>query len=204
MGKISVHNLPRLLSGFGAVLLSLYFMVCYRADVAIVVASVYFTIACLTDTLRTRIPNWLNLGMVVTAVTINTLHAGWSGLGQSISGLLLGIALLLFPYIMGGFGAGDVKALGALGALTGPMALLHIFVYMALYGGGLAVLHILFNRNLTEKIHAGWVSAKAAALSRDPAQLKPGKTEPLRFPYAAAIACGYYSYIAWGGIALPI
>jgi len=112
------------------------------------------------------------------------------------------VGLLLLPYMLGGFGAGDVKALGALGALTGPVPLLHVFVYMALFGGGMAILHYLFSKNLKSKIQAGWICVKASALCGDIKSLKPDNTEPLRFPYAAAIAFGYYTYIVWGELVL--
>lgn len=200
MGAFSNKALPGRLSGFGAAALSLYFLFEYRAEASIAVASIYFLIACITDTLKTKIPNVLNLVLGCTGLVINGTQSGWSGIVSSLLGLVLGIGLLLLPYAMGGFGAGDVKALGALGALTGPSDLLHIFIYMAFYGGGMAVLHYLFNQNLKMKIHEGWSSVKASALSRDISQLKPDKGEPLRFPYAAAIAFGYYSYITWGGI----
>lgn len=101
---------------------------------------------------------------------------------------------------MGGMGAGDVKALGALGALLGPIPLLHVFVYMGLIGGLMAVLHYLFERNLKEKA-AEWIqSIKATTLTGDVSMIIPTKTESLRFPYAAAIAFGYYTFLAFGEV----
>ncbi|MBW2186737.1 MAG: prepilin peptidase [Deltaproteobacteria bacterium] len=46
--------------------------------------------------------------------------AGFSGFTTSVAGLVTGLLLLIIPYLMGGMGAGDVKALAALGALLGP------------------------------------------------------------------------------------
>ena len=200
MGNNGLHKFPRHLTGAGAMALSLYFLIDQRADLSVVVASTYFFLACATDTLQARIPNLLNLALAIVGITIHLVMSGGSGLLYSLAGLALGIGLLLLPYLMGGFGAGDVKALGALGALIGPEPLLHVFVYMAFCGGAMALLHYIFNTSLKQKTREWLVSVKASALTRDPRLLKPGKTEPLRFPYAAAIAFGYYSYLTWGGI----
>ena len=115
-------------------------------------------------------------------------------------GMATGLGLLIVPYLMGGLGAGDVKALAALGALVGPKPIVQIFVYMALIGGMLAILHYACSRNLKERIAHWWLSLKIAAMTSDPAHLKPQTREPLRFPYAAAIALGYYTWLLRGDV----
>lgn len=200
MEKPGLKNVPRNLTGLGATVLSFYFLINQRADPIIVAASIFFILACTTDTLQARIPNVLTFGLALCGLAMNTTMHGGAGLMTSLLGLALGIGLLLLPYMMGGFGAGDVKALGALGALLGPKPLLHVFVYMAFCGGAMAILHYMFNTNLKEKSREWLVSVKASVLTGDPRQLKPQQTETMRFPYAAAIAFGYYSYLVWGGI----
>lgn len=152
------------------------------------------------DTRHSRIPNVLNAALALAGLSINTVGSGWSGFSLSLGGAALGIGLLLVPWLMGGFGAGDVKALGALGALIGPVPLLHVFVYMAFFGGGMAILHYIFERDLKQKTVEWWSCAKASALTMDPRLLKPSHSEPLRFPYAAAICFGYYTYLTFGGV----
>ena len=195
-----LRNLPRMLTGIGAAVLALWFLIGQRAELAVAAASIYFALACAMDTVHARIPNVLNAALALAGLAINIASSGWSGFLFSLSGLGLGIGLLLLPYLMGGFGAGDVKALGALGALIGPQPLLHVFVYMAFYGGAMAVIHYLCNRDLVEKSREWWACAKACALTGDPRQFKPADGEPLRFPYAAAIAFGYYTWIIRGGV----
>lgn len=202
MGGVVIKHLPRYAAGYAATGLSAYYLVMWRSDLAIVATSIYFILACLTDTHKAKIPNVLNLSLAVAGVGINVAAQGWGGLVQSLLGMALGIGLLLIPYIMGGFGAGDVKALGALGAIVGPAALLHVFIYMAFCGGAMAVLHYLANRNLAAKAQELWLSLKTAAISRSASELVPGKKEPLRFPYATAIAFGYYAHLAFGKIHL--
>jgi prepilin peptidase CpaA len=71
---------------------------------------------------------------------------------------------------------------------------------MGLIGGGMAILHYLFERNLKEKSAEWLVSIKAVVITNDPNMIIPTKTESLRFPYAAAIAFGYYTYLTFGAV----
>jgi len=195
---------PSHITGLIAVTISIYFMIAHRHDLSIVVASIYFTLACTTDTLKCKIPNLLNACLLVAGVTIFTTNFGMAGLLSSLCGLGLGLALLLLPYIMGGIGAGDVKALAALGALIGPYDILHVFIYMGLYGGVIAVVHYCHKANIKDVLHEAWSSVCAAAFTRDVEYAlpkKPGaRRTSMRFPYSAAIALGYYSFVYWGGL----
>lgn len=200
MKQAETSKIPRLFAGLVAIGISVFALFAFRGDPAIVTASLFFILACGTDTLQARIPNLLTVSLASAGLTFNTLTHGWSGTLGSLIGLAVGFLLLLLPYLMGGFGGGDVKTLAALGALAGPQAILHIFVYMAFFGGAMAVLHYLCNTDLKNKAREWWCCAKASALARDPRLLRPAKSETLRFPYAAAIAFGYYTYIWRGGV----
>jgi prepilin peptidase CpaA len=201
-GKFEIT--PSHITGLIAVTVSTYFLIMHRDDLSIVVASIYFTLACTTDTLKCKIPNLLNACLLVAGIIISPTNLGVPGLLSSLSGLGLGLALLLLPYLMGGMGAGDVKALGALGALIGPYDILHVFIYMGLYGGVLAVVHYCYKANTKNVLREAWFSVCAAVLTRKVEYAlpkKPGaRRTSMRFPYSAAIALGYYSFVYWGGI----
>jgi len=169
-------------------------------DATLAPVSIYLILACAIDTLKSKIPNLLNAGLALAGLALFFYHDGWTGLLTSLLGMTLGLGLLLLPWLMGGMGAGDVKALGALGAVLGPEHVFHVFLYMGLYGGMLAILHYLFARNIKAKAVEWMDSFKATVLTKDPGMLVPAKTEPLRFPYAAAIAFGYYTYLTYGGV----
>lgn len=200
MGGFGAKSFARYLTGYCALLVSAGFLVHNRTDLLIVVTSVYFIIACVTDTHKARIPNFLNLTLALCGIGMNTFIHGWSGAADSLTGLALGLLLLLIPYLMGGFGAGDVKALGALGAVTGPLAILNIFIYMAFFGGAMAVLHYLCQGNLTEKIRQFSLRLRLIALTGEASCMTPDNRETLRFPYVAAIAFGYYAYLSRGAL----
>jgi len=86
-----------------------------------------------------KIPNLITLPMSLAGLIWHGYLNGIAGFGFSIAGLLLGIAIFIIPYIMGGMGAGDVKLLGAAGAilgvkgvtLTAVLSILIGFIYAA-------------------------------------------------------------------------
>jgi prepilin peptidase CpaA len=204
LGRERVEITPSLITGLIAVTLSISSLVIHQEEFTIVVASIFFTLACTTDTFKCKIPNLLNACLLVAGIVIFTVNFGIQGFLLSLCGLGLGFVLLLLPYLMGGMGAGDVKALGALGALIGPYDLLQVFIYMGLYGGALALLHYCYNNNIKDTIRDAWLSVCASVLTREFDHIVPPKSgersTSMRFPYSAAIAFGYYSFIYWGGI----
>ncbi len=198
MGGSGIGQYPRLITGYGAAAVSAFFLIRYRAELPIVATSLYFILVCITDTRKSKIPNLLNFSLAVFGITYGFIISSWSGISYSVLGMLLGIMLLMIPYMLGGFGAGDVKALGAVGAVSGPEAILYIFIYMAFWGGGMAILHYACNRDLVGKVRNLLTTLKTATITLDAAEFAPVKNETLRFPYAAAIALGYYTYIYHG------
>ena len=110
------------------------------------------------EDLRTRkIPNYLTFGAALAGLAYNLAVSGWVGLGDGLLGLLLGFGFLILPYIMGGTGAGDVKALAALGAWLGPTGTLYLFCYMAIAGGVMSLAVLIGKGILWQKIRQVWV-----------------------------------------------
>ena len=87
------------------------------------------------DVKTRRIPNYLTLGTAVAGLAYNFMSHGLNGLADGFLGMLLGFACLILPYLWGGMGAGDVKALAALGAWLGPKLTVFLFCYMGIAGG---------------------------------------------------------------------
>jgi prepilin peptidase CpaA len=152
--------------------------------------------------LRTRrIPNYLTLGTAVAGLAFNGMTHGLSGLADGFLGMCLGFACLILPYLWGGMGAGDVKALAALGAWLGPKLTLLLFCYMGIAGGVIAVGYLVWQGRLWEKIKQGWTFLLNLILCRpagphqslNPAQLTEG------IPYGVAIAVGMLVLVGVGG-----
>lgn len=187
----------RYLSGLAAMALALAHLR-PGESLPLLFASAFLFLCCATDTFRGEIPNPLNLTLIVCALLYHGGNSGLSGIGTALLGLLLGGSLLMIPYLLGGTGGGDVKALAALGALLGPAAIFQMFLITGLIGGGLALLHYLAVRvpqaDRQHPLRAFLGTGDWQALRPQAAAAKE------RFPYAAALCFGFFVYHVWGGL----
>jgi prepilin peptidase CpaA len=92
-------------------------------------------VAAVTDVRNGRIPNWLTGSLTVFGMGVQSWQHGWDGFLFSLGGLGMGLACLMFFYIKGGMGAGDVKLLGAIGTILGPSQVVFAFAFAAMLGG---------------------------------------------------------------------
>jgi len=97
-------------------------------------------IAMVTDSVRGRIYNWLTFPAILAGWLLNLYSGGLESFGYSILGTVVGILLYLPAAAFGLMGMGDVKLLGALGALGGSSFVISIF----LYSSALGIPHALF------------------------------------------------------------
>lgn len=103
-------------------------------------------ICFITDLKEQKIYNKVIFPCLAMAVFLHGIYFGLDGLKGSIIGFAVGFGILLIPYFMGGIGAGDVKLLALIGAIKGSIFVLNTAVYMALIGGVIAFVIILFHR----------------------------------------------------------
>lgn len=106
--------------------------------ISVPIAGILFTaliFAAASDLRFQKIPNPLNFSVIVFSVSYYGWTHGLDGLLFSISGMFLGVALLIGPYLLGGMGAGDAKLMGAVGAVLGPKGVFISFLYTAIVGG---------------------------------------------------------------------
>jgi len=131
-----------------------------------------------------RIPNWLTLsGMALGLLIAYLNHA----LASSIIGLLIGFGFLFIFYVFGGVGGGDVKLMGASGALLGVHLIQPALVYTAFIGAFLAIMMLIWRRDFWLRIALGF--KKLAFWRKDPvAELQ--HPAPIAVPYGMAIALG--------------
>jgi prepilin peptidase CpaA len=149
-----------------------------------------------------KIPNYLTLGTALAGLAYNLILHGWGGLVDGVLGLLLGFGLLILPYVLGGMGAGDVKALAALGAWLGPKGTIFLFCYMGIAGGIMALAVLIWKGILWQKIQRGWAFLLNLVLCREhgfsmaqtPIRETPG------IPYGVAIALGMGALLLTGGL----
>ena len=118
--------------------------------------------AAIVDVMTHRIPNALIGPALVVALTTAAITAGGHGLIMAVSGLAVGLGMLLPLHILGGMGAGDVKLLGVSGAFLGPVGALTAALATFIVGGVLGVLYIGWRRLRRDYEHQ-----PAAASARD-------------------------------------
>jgi prepilin peptidase CpaA len=97
------------------------------------------SLACVTDLNSRRIPNGLTFGAALLGFLYQFLSGGFDGLGQAAAGWVVGAAIFIVPFALGGLGGGDVKLLAALGAWLGPADVLWLSLYAGVAGGVLAI-----------------------------------------------------------------
>ena len=91
---------------------------------------VVLVIAAVIDGWKLKVPNWITFPLILGGWIYSTACFGWEGLGWSLLGTIVGLALLLPAYAIGGMGAGDVKLLAGVGAwvlgATRPLCVLRL------------------------------------------------------------------------------
>lgn len=149
-------------------------------------------LATVVDLRSGRIPNVLTLGGAVLGVFVGLITEGVSGVGQSLAGWLVGCALFLPFFLLGGMGAGDVKLLAALGAWLGPSTTLFVALYAGMAGGVMALLVSAAQGYLKQLFANLWgllIFWRIAGVQPMPSLTLRTAASP-RLPYALPIAAG--------------
>jgi prepilin peptidase CpaA len=145
------------------------------------------------DVCQRRIPNWLVLAGATAGIAFGAFD-GRSKLYESLLGLVFGIGILIIPFALGWLGAGDVKLLGAMGALLGVRMLPRVFFYTALCGMILALVSIALRGVNWGAFQTAWREFKLLILSRGgimPATVSEKVAAGNHaLPYGVAIALG--------------
>ena len=100
------------------------------------------TAAAAFDVRARRVPNRLNLALLLVGLGARAVVGGPSGLADGALGAVLGLGLLLLPFSARWIGGGDVKLVAAMGAWLGPAGVLWATL-LGLAGGGLVSLALL-------------------------------------------------------------
>jgi prepilin peptidase CpaA len=163
-------------------------------------------VAAVIDGWQLRVPNWLTFPMIISGWVFAVATSGWAGLGESLLGTVVGLALLMPAYAIGGMGAGDVKLLAGVGAWVGATTTFYAFCVSALIGGVIALAMVLLRRK--------WKHHKDQFLSiigevvtiGNPNELATiaaqRKSSMLLLPYGIPIAIGTIAYFFWAGLLL--
>src|SRR5215211_2699058 len=164
-------------------------------------------VAAVIDGLKLKVPNWITFPMIISGWVYSAVlspYAGWEGLLYSVLGTIVGLALLLPAYAIGGMGAGDVKLLGGVGAWVWGTVTFYAFCASAVIGGVIAVGMVLISRTWQKHQAQFWMILNEVTTIRDPETLAniaaERKPSMMLLPYGIPIAIGTIAYFAWTGM----
>ena len=174
------------------------------------VVTVTLILAAVIDGFELKVPNWVTFPMVISGwvysvAFAHTMDMTWyEGLGWSLFGTVVGLALLLPAYAIGGMGAGDVKLLAGVGAWMHGQHTFYAFCLSAVIGAVLAVAMVLARKAWKKHYNQFWMIFGEIMTIRDPEQLSTiaaeRKSSMLLLPYGIPIAIGTIVYFAWMGM----
>lgn len=169
--------------------------------------TVTIVVMAVIDGIQLRVPNSLTFPMIVTGwIYSYTLSAypGWEGLTYSLMGTVVGLAVLLPAYAIGGMGAGDVKMMAGIGAWMWVEVTLYSFAIATIVGGVLAVAMVLLSGTWQKHQAQFWGIWNEICTIRDPEKLAAiaaeRKPSMRLLPYGIPIAIGTIMYFGWAGL----
>ncbi len=142
--------------------------------------------ASVEDLWRRRVSNVIALTAFVGGLTGQSILRGLEGTWDSLLGTLIGFAVFLVFFLLGGMGGGDIKLMAGFGAIVGSHQIFLAAIMAALVGGVMALLYLLVQK--VRRLVKG-ADASAGALRKE------------AIPYAPAIGLGVLmSFLSEGSL----
>jgi len=166
--------------------------------------SAVLIVAAVIDGYALKVPNWITFPFIIAGWTYSLAFYGLEGLGWSLLGMVIGLALLLPAYAIGGMGAGDVKLLAGVGAWVYGTHTFYAFCWSAIIGAILAVGMVLARKAWTKHANQFWMIYNEILTIKNPEVLAgiaaQRKSSMLLLPYGIPICIGTILYFAWMGL----
>jgi len=135
--------------------------------------------AVIDDLARRHIANWIPAAALAGGFGWQIGQDGWRGALTALAGAVVGFAVFLIFYLLGGMGGGDVKLMAGFGALLGAGRLLEAALWTAGIGGIMAAAIL------------GWKALRRRSVNTVPLSAEEREREA-SIPYAPAIALGVW------------
>lgn len=153
-------------------------------------------VAAVYDYFQRRIPNWTVAAGMIAALSLDAALGLWR---DSLLGMGLALAVYLPFYLLRAMGAGDVKLMLAVGALTGPSHWLGIFVITSVLGGAVALVVLISRGRLGHALSNIGIILRRLARLQAPAEASPEldvrSAQSVKLPHGVVIAFGTLIYV---------
>jgi len=173
------------------------------------VVTITLIVAAVIDGLQLKVPNWITYPMIFSGWLYSVFlspYPGWEGLWLSLIGTVVGLAVLLPAYAIGGMGAGDVKLMAGVGAWMWGTVTFYAFAVTTIVGAVMAVGMVLWTKSWDKHKTQFWGIINEIVTVKDPEKLAEiaAERKPRMFllPYGIPIAIGSIGYFAWHGMQL--
>lgn len=163
-----------------------------------IILVIVLLISLYTDIKSRKILNIITLPTIIFGFVYNFYISGFEGFLFSGKGFLVGLCVLMIPYLLGGMGAGDVKLMAAIGALMGTSFVFYSFIYTALIGGLIGLLLIIKKRGLINSTKALLFNLIYFRSSLGSIMMSNDKNSSISFAYGIAIVLGTFCTLIWG------
>ncbi|MFI5289353.1 MAG: prepilin peptidase [Polyangia bacterium] len=149
-------------------------------------------VACMvTDLWKGRIYNSVTYPAMAAGLLVQVFTHGVAGLWIALGGFAVGFFPAFLLFALGGLGGGDVKLLGAIGALAGAVPATETMILAFLFGGFFALGKLAWHGRLlstlgrTLRVLAGYLVPGLGRMSLE----RPGETRlTVRFGVAICVA----------------
>lgn len=122
-------------------------------------------LALINDIKSHKIKNLIVFPFMIAGLITNYFESGLNGLIDSLIGTFVPLAALMILYVLRMLGAGDIKLLGAIGAVMGLEFVVFAAFYSFLAGGAIAVLLMIYRKNGLQRFKHLWNYIKTCFLT---------------------------------------
>jgi prepilin peptidase CpaA len=156
-------------------------------------------VATACDLRNRRIPNSVTFGAALLSIAVAFASSGLSGVSSSVLGWIVGCAMFLPFFALGGLGAGDVKLAAGIGAWLSAGDAFWMALYAMVAGGVLGVVVALMTgyfRQAADNVRLLLIHWRVAGIRPLPEMTLAHGRGP-RLPYAVPIAAGTLLTVLW-------
>ena len=151
--------------------------------------AIVLVLAVYLDIQTSLIPNWLTFTATGIALLTHIWLQGVQGAIFSLFGLGTGLIVFVIPFMLGRMGAGDVKLMGAVGAMIGPYGVFISGLLAMIVGGIYALAAMSYQWGIATTTRKLASRAVGTLMIRD-THWGQDLTLPYNLRYGLAIASG--------------